>query len=61
MADQEISFPLREELADCLERLAKERGVTPEELGGELVKEELQRRLSLSRKEGTVHQIRRRP
>lgn len=62
MADQETSFPLREELAERLERIAQERGVTPEQLGGELVQEALKRRLAaLSPKAGTIHQIRRRP
>lgn len=62
MADQETSFPLRTELADYLEGLAKERGVDVEQLGGELVNEALKRRLeALSPKAGTVHQIRKRP
>ncbi len=62
MADQETSFPLREQLAEQLERIAEERGITPEQLGGELVQEALKRRLGvLSPKAGTIHQIRRRP
>lgn len=61
MADKETSFPLRENLSDLLEDIARQRGMTPEELGGELVREELKRRLPFSPKKGTVLQIRRGP
>lgn len=59
MADQTTSFPLRETLSDHLEALARERGVKPEDLAGELVTAELKRRLP-SPKGGTVHPLKKR-
>lgn len=62
MAEQETSFPLRAELAEYLEGLAKERGIDAETLGGKLVEEALKRKLeALSPKKGTIHQMRKRP